>query len=93
MTNKERYLFLFMIIAVVLVTIFRSANASEWGHYYEPAAVYDIYPTLPGIDVRDYSRPGYRIEVDRFDNERAFPTLPGTSIRDYSQPGYRIDRR
>ena len=51
--------------------------------YAEDAA---IYPTLPGTSVRDYSKPGLKIE-----GNEAFPTLPGTSIRDYSKPGLRID--
>lgn len=45
-----------------------------------------IYPTLPGTSIRDYSRPGVKIEGDK-----AYPTLPGTGIRDYSKPGYKID--
>ena len=45
-----------------------------------------VYPTLPGTSIRDYSRPGVKIEGDK-----AYPTLPGTSIRDYSKPGYKID--
>lgn len=42
-----------------------------------------IYPTLPGTNIRDYSKPGY-IEQGR----DIYPTLPGTNIRDYSEPGY-----
>lgn len=84
-----RILFLLLLLSMVVP----KAEASDRNYYYEPAEVYNIYPTLPGVDVRDYSRPGYRIEADRFDNERVFPTLPGTNIRDYSQPGYHIDRR
>lgn len=42
-----------------------------------------IYPTLPGTNIRDYSRPGY-IEQGK----DIYPTLPGTNIRDYSEPGY-----
>ena len=45
-----------------------------------------VYPTLPGTSIRDYSRPGVKIEGDK-----AYPTLPGISIRDYSKPGYKID--
>ena len=45
-----------------------------------------VYPTLPGTSIRDYSRPGAKIE-----GNKVYPTLPGTSIRDYSKPGYKID--
>lgn len=92
MTTKERCFFLCVILVVVLVTVFKTADAGDW-YYYEHPETYEIYPTLRGTDIRDYSRPGYHIEVDRYENERAYPTLPGTDIRDYSRPGYRIDRR
>ena len=46
-----------------------------------------IHPTLPGTSIRDYSKPGVRV-----DGNTTFPTLPGTSIRDYSKPGVRVDR-
>ena len=45
-----------------------------------------IYPTLPGTSVRDYSKPGLKIE-----GNEAYPTLPGTNIRDFSKPGLRIE--
>ena len=47
-----------------------------------------VNPTLPGTNIRDYSRSGARIEGDNI-----YPTLPGTSYRDYSKPGYRIEQR
>ena len=40
------------------------------------------YPTLPGTSVRDYSKPGSRV-----DGNAIYPTLPGTNVRDYSKPG------
>ena len=45
-----------------------------------------VYPTLPGTNLRDYSKPGARIEGDMI-----YPTLPGSSLRDYSKPGARIE--
>jgi len=45
-----------------------------------------VYPTLPGTNLRDYSKPGARIEDDKI-----YPTLPGSSLRDYSKPGARIE--
>jgi hypothetical protein len=42
----------------------------------------DIYPTLPGTSIRDFSKLGVHIEGDK-----AYPTLPGTNLRDYSKPG------
>ncbi len=92
MTTMERYIFLFAI-AITLTLPFCSAEAHDWDYYYEPAESYYVQPTLPGLDAPDYSRPGMRIEVDRYGNEQAYPTLPGLDARDYSQPGYRIDRR
>ena len=44
-----------------------------------------VYHTLPGTSIRDYSRPGAKIE-----GNKVYPTLPDTSIRDYSKPGYDI---
>ncbi len=40
-----------------------------------------IYPTLPGSSLRDYSKPGARIQGDTM-----VPTLPGSGLRDYSKP-------
>ncbi len=45
-----------------------------------------IYPTIPGTSIRDYSRPGFKVE-----GENIYPTLPGTSVRDYSKPGFKVD--
>lgn len=99
MTTKERCAFL-CIIVVVLVTVFSSVEAGDWGYYYddyyyEPIETYHVYPTVPGtMGLRDYDQPGWRIEVDRFGNERGYQTVPGTrDLRDYDRPGYRIDRR
>ena len=47
-----------------------------------------IYPTIPGTSIRDYSRPGAKIE-----GNKVYPTIPGTSIRDYSKPGYKIEKK
>ncbi len=95
MTTKERCAFLCIIIVVVLVTVFSSVEASDWDYYYEPIEIYHAYPTVPGtMGLRDYDRPGWRIEIDRFGNERGYQTVPGTrNLRDYDRPGYRIDRR
>lgn len=46
-----------------------------------------IYPTIPGTQLRDWSRPGYRVEGDK-----VYRTLPGTSIRDWRMPDYTIQR-
>jgi len=46
-----------------------------------------IYPTLPGTNIRDHSKPGAKIE-----GSNIYPTLPGTNIRDYSKPGATIER-
>lgn len=50
-----------------------------------------VYPTVKGTNVRDYSKPGYKIETDKKGNKVAYPTVKGTNIRDYSKPGYRIE--
>jgi len=46
-----------------------------------------IYPTIPGTDVRDYSKPGYVVRGDKLDQ-----TYPGTSVRDWSKPSYYIEK-
>ena len=53
-----------------------------------PAVAQDrtLYPTLPGTGVRDYSKPGWKVEGDKI-----YPTRPGTNLRDYSKPGYRLE--
>lgn len=51
-----------------------------------------IYPTLPGTTLRDYSKPGIRVERDSLGNEYAYPILPGSNLRDYSQPGIKVER-
>lgn len=55
--------------------------------YSKPALVIkdngESYYTLPGIDVRDYTKPGFVINGDRIQ-----PTLPGGVGPDYTQPGY-----
>lgn len=98
MITKERCILLGIIGAVVLVTIFTNTDADDWDyyyddHYYEPIEIYEVYPTIPGTSIRDYNQPGYRIEADRYGNERGYPLIPGTNIRDYNQPGYHIERR
>ena len=45
-----------------------------------------VYPTLPGTNLRDYSKLGARTEGDKI-----YPTLPGSNLRDYSKPGARIE--
>lgn len=46
----------------------------------------EVYPTIPGTSVRDYTKPGYII-----DGAEAYQTIPGTSVRDYTRPGYVIE--
>ena len=48
-----------------------------------------IYTTIPGTQLRDWSRPGY--QVDHFQGG-VYRTLPGTSVRDWSAPGWVIQR-
>ena len=50
-----------------------------------------VYPTIKGTKIRDYSKPGYKIETDKKGNKVAYPTVKGTNIRDYSKPGYKIE--
>jgi hypothetical protein len=53
----------------------------------------EIYQTLPGSTVRDYSAPPQRYQVDELGgNTVLHPTLPYTSARDYSRPSAVIDR-
>lgn len=52
----------------------------------------DVYPTLRGTRIRDYSKPGVRIEEDAYGTS-VHPTLPYSNVRDYDQPGWRIERR
>lgn len=44
-----------------------------------------IYQTLPGTNIRDYSKPGLVQQGDAI-----YQTLPGSNIRDYSAPGYKV---
>ena len=84
---KTRYVF-----AMLITSTIHMAAASDWEYYDRPETYY-VQPTLPGFNIPDSSQPGYRVEVDRYGNERGYPTVPGFNIRDYSQPGYRLDRR
>lgn len=61
-------------------------NQNSW--QTEKEDDYSIYPTLPGTEIRDYSRPGATIEGNTI-----YKTLPGTNIRDYSKPGYKIEKK
>jgi hypothetical protein len=45
-----------------------------------------VYPTLPGTNFRDYSRPGAQVE-----DKTIYFTIPGTNFRDYSRPGLKIE--
>jgi len=58
--------------------------------YSKPALVIksigESYYTVPGIDVRDYTRPGFVI-----DGKRMQPTLPGGNGPDYTKPGMDIE--
>jgi hypothetical protein len=47
-----------------------------------------IYQTHPGTNIRDYSKPGYRIEGNNI-----YQTYPGTNIKDFSKPGYKIEKK
>ena len=67
----------------VLVTFLTICSALSAADY--------VYPTIKGTKIRDYSKPGYRLEKDRKGNTIAYPTLKGTSIRDYSKPGFRVE--
>ncbi|MCQ9375913.1 hypothetical protein NMQ14_16815 [Methyloversatilis sp. XJ19-13] len=51
----------------------------------------NIYPTLRGTQIRDYSRPGVRIEEDAYGTS-VYPTAPYGNVRDYRQPGWRIEQ-
>jgi hypothetical protein len=53
---------------------------------------YTVYPTVPGTNIRDRSKPGYRVEQDYGGKTHVHPTWPGTSIRDYSKPGLRMEQ-
>ena len=44
-----------------------------------------LYPTVPGTEIRDYSKPGYIIK-----GKNIYPTYPGTDMRDFTKPGYKI---
>ena len=49
---------------------------------------YIIYRTFPGTTIKDFSKPGLKIE-----NGVAYPTFPGTEIKDFSKPGYKIEKK
>ena len=78
-------------------TLFNSSSSSAYSYkpptLYAPngASGYTAYPTLPGTTLRDYSKPGTRVETDSRGNTIAYPTLPGSTLRDYNQPGIKIE--
>lgn len=43
-----------------------------------------FYPTIPGTQFRNYSKPGVVIQEDG----KVYQTVPGTNFRDYSAPAY-----
>jgi len=49
-----------------------------------------VYPTLRGTQIRDYSKPGVRIEEDAYGTS-VHPTAPYSNVRDYRKPGWRIE--
>ncbi len=51
----------------------------------------DIYPTVRGTQIRDYSKPGTRIEEDA-NGSTVYQTMPYGNVRDYRKPGWRIER-
>ena len=54
----------------------------------------NVYQTLPGTSVRDYSKPGMKVQKSTFGGgTNVYQTLPGTSIRDYSKPGWKIEKK
>ncbi len=67
----------FCLVALFMVAIVVGSSAAE---------DVSIYPTIPGTNFRDYSRPGIKIE-----GNNVYPTIPGTNFRDYSRPGARIE--
>ena len=66
------------LIVTVFVVVFLAGTAAA-----ESARV---YPTIPGTNVRDYSRPGMVVK-ESAGRVVVNPTLPGTNVRDYSKPG------
>lgn len=67
-----------IILTLALSTVFGLALADA-----------EIYPTYPGTNLRDYSKPGYTVREDPHGTGRTvYPSYPGTSMRDYSKPGY-----
>ena len=63
-------------IAMVIVALSVSVMAKK-----------TICPTLPGTNIRDYSKPCIVVE----DDGDIYQTLPGSSAKDYSKPGYKVE--
>lgn len=94
---KLWHTFVITAVAILFIVLINAADAADHrfdrNYFDEPTSSYEVYPTLPGTDIRDYSEPGLVIERYHDGTEVGYPTLPGTAIPNYSQPGYRIERR
>jgi hypothetical protein len=58
-------------------------NQNQWQMEQDD---YIIQPTLPGTNIIDYNRSGYKREGNTI-----YQTLPGTEIKDFSKPGIKIE--
>ena len=63
-----------IVIALICAVVSLNAVADKY-----------INPTIPGTDIRDYGKGGYKID----DKGNWTPTIRGTEIQDFSRGGYK----
>lgn len=90
------------VIITLLILACASVGAQDycdWDCHLPYTEYREIWPTYPGTEIPDYTRPGYLSErrisplTGRVTEESVYPTHPGTMIPDYTRPGYTIDYR
>lgn len=65
-------------IIILIISTFMAVSAQ--------AQDMTIYQTIPGTNIRDYTKSGIRV-----DGNHVYQTIPGTDIRDLTKPGAIMD--
>ena len=79
--SEKSVMHIMLLIVLAFFTI--AAVAIKLAHGDET-----IHPTIPGTNVRDWSKPSIVIKQ----NGDGYQTLPGSNVRDYSKGGFKIER-
>lgn len=76
----------FFFLKTTLICLGITLTATTWAERIE------VYPTIPGTNLRDFTRPGTIYENDGHGRIVVQPTEPGMSIPSFSEPGAIVEQ-